>query len=118
MGRAPGRARMVGRVHRVGLGAAVGGDAVWQGRGVLAGDEDAADHQVELDGVQDAVAVVGHLGDRGEGLGLGLGVVVGRDIDGAIEEQVAWEVTTSVFGSGVRGGQCVVLAYLWSMRDG
>lgn len=55
------------------LCAAVGGDAVRQGGGVLAGDEDAADHEVELDGIEDAVAVVGLLGDCGEGLGFLLG---------------------------------------------
>lgn len=58
------------------LGAAVGGDAVGQGGGVLAGDEDAPDHEVELDGVEDAVAVVGLLGDRGEGQGLLVAAVV------------------------------------------
>lgn len=117
VGRGPGRARVVGRVHRVGLGAAVGGDAVWQSGGVLAGDEDAADHEVELDWVQDAVAVVGHLGDRGEGLGLV--VVFGKAVDGAIEELVAEEgghdVSTWVWWESV---QRIVLAYLWSMRDG
>lgn len=41
-----------------------------QGGGVLAGDEDAPDHEVELDGVEDAVAIVGLLGDRGKRLWL------------------------------------------------
>lgn len=65
--------------HRgLALCTAVGGDAVRQGGGVLAGDEDAADHEVELDWVEDAVAVVSLLGDCGEGLGflLGGGVAV------------------------------------------
>lgn len=55
---------------RLDLGAAVGGYPVGQGGGVLAGDEDAPDHEVELDGVEDAVAVVGLLRDCGKGLGL------------------------------------------------
>lgn len=64
------------------FGAAVGGDPVGQGGGVLAGDEDAPDHEVELDGVEDAVAVVGLLGDCGERLGLLVVGVAGAAIGG------------------------------------
>lgn len=92
---------MVARVQGVELGATVGGDAAGQGGGVLARDEDAADHQVELDRVEDAVAVVGHLGDGGQRLGLGL--LVGGVVGGAIEGHVTGDPHVS-FSSLVRKG--------------
>lgn len=86
--------------HRgLALGTAVGGDAVRQGGGVLAGDEDAADHEVELDGVEDAVAVVGLLGDCGEGLGfllLGGGVAVVAMIGGRTARRAATKRVVSI----------------------
>ena len=60
------------------IGTTVGGDSVRQGGGILAGDEESPDHQVELDRVENAVAVVGLLGYGGEPLGLLL-LVVGVD---------------------------------------
>lgn len=80
-------------MQRAGLGAAVGGDAAGQGGGVLAGDEDAADHQVELDGVEDAVAVVGLLGDWGEGECLGLLVLMVDVVVGAVGGAIGDEAT-------------------------
>lgn len=78
----------------LGLGAAVGGDAVGQGGGVLAGDEDAPDHEVELDWVEDAVAVVGLLGDCGEGLLVLLLGVAGTAVDGWAAAWAAGRATT------------------------
>lgn len=67
-------------MYGIELGTAVGGDSAGQGSGVLPGDEDAADHQVELDRVEDAVAVVGLLSDCGERLGLLLVCDAGTNI--------------------------------------
>lgn len=100
----------------LGLGAPVAGDAVGQSSGVLAGDEDAPDHEVELDGVEDAVSVVGLLGDCGKGLGLlVVAVVACTTIGGRTACRTArviceyrWFVTT----------HWVMMAYLMAMMAG
>ena len=92
----PGQPLVVTAMHRIEIRTTVGGDSGRQGGGVLPGDEDASDHQVELDGVEDAVAVVGLLGDCGERTGLR---VVG-DAGIAIADRTALDCDVSILSAG------------------
>lgn len=69
-----------------GIGAVFSYDLVGQSGGLLAADEDSPDHQVEPDGVQEAIAIVGLSGNGGKLLQLLLVpivTIVGTAVGGA-----------------------------------